>query len=85
MEGIKSIELRNVVLYFIASKNNNRKRVVLGLDVFDVIAHVRDALLHVRKNKPMLPLMKSIMKLLALSKRRIEDCAFLMYILCIKQ
>ena len=41
--------------------------------------------IHVRKNKPMLPLMKSIMELLALSKRRIEDCAFLMYILYIKQ
>jgi len=40
MEGIKSIELRNDVLYFIASTNNNGKRVVLGLDVFDVIARL---------------------------------------------
>ena len=46
---------------------------VLGLDVFDVIAHVHDALLDVRKNKPMLPLMKSIIELIALSKRRMED------------
>ena len=46
---------------------------VLGLDVFDVITHVHDALLHVRKNKRMLPLMKTIIELSALSKRRMED------------
>ena len=39
------------MLYFIASNNNNGRRVVLERDVFDVITHVHDASLHVRKNK----------------------------------
>jgi len=47
MEGIKSIELRKDELYFIASKNNNERRVVFEIRV---IAHV-NASLHVRKDK----------------------------------
>lgn len=38
------------MLYCIAGKNNNWKQLVLGLDVFDVIADVDDTFL-VRKNK----------------------------------
>ena len=40
-----------MMLYFIASKNNNGRRVVLQRDVFYAIAHVHNASLHVRKNK----------------------------------
>jgi len=41
---------------------------VLEADVFYVIEHGRDALLHARKNKATITLMRSIMALLAATK-----------------
>lgn len=41
---LKEYESCNDGLYFISGKNSNGKRVVLEYDVFNVIAHVHDAL-----------------------------------------
>jgi len=68
MEGIKSIELRNNVLYFITSKNSMGKRAVLECDVFLVIGHSHDALLYVRKNKAYGTLMKVFMYILRIKQ-----------------
>ena len=50
-KALKKYELRNNTLYYIAGHNNYGRQVVLEHDVFDVIAHIHDVLLHAGKNK----------------------------------
>ena len=50
-KALNEYELRNDALHYIAGKNNNGKRVVLEHEVFDVVAHIHDTLLHAGKNK----------------------------------